>query len=83
MYRIKLSNNMIRQGFIPPRESFKTGREAYEHGIAKCMELLKIKGKLAEEKQKNISFGDVVAELLKAYKETEEGEIPPNKNTEE
>ena len=32
MYRIKLSDNMIRQGFIPPRESFKTGREAYEHG---------------------------------------------------
>ena len=46
------------------------------------MALLKIKGKLAEEKQKNISFGDVVAELLKAYKETEEGGIPPNKNME-
>jgi len=35
MYSIKLSENMIRQGFIPPRETFKTGREAYEYGVAK------------------------------------------------
>ena len=47
------------------------------------MELLKIRNKLSEERQKSIPFGVVVAELLKAYKETEEGGIPPNKNMEE